>query len=468
MINSYPHANFSRILPKCQSFTLLIICLAQDAVNGSKNGLFGDDLMPTLISSAHGGPCFVVDILWSRMVILSQLCQVIATGSFFAVVVEANIHTFEVFTSMRMAPLLQTVIRLSIRSIQQPIPNNSIASWREHNLVVVSTCIIFSARDKFLFLGRMGPASVSALTHRWLEDSVLIQFCIVRLPLAMMGRGSKRERGGDPKEWQPFSGIGHLLGDESQSPEDDRQGRGPQRGFIDLRIVHTPIVSGGETPPGGGGETPPGEGGTTPSRQRAVESAGSGSQICAAGGGETPPGGGGETPPGEGCTTPSRQRAVESAGSDSQICEALDFVDLEKEADDTCESGWWHNDWAAMAAKGAPGKRYWEQNEHWTLADLVIDPVRSQVFTLGDVGTNIIPESALATFRSGESPSSMGSVMKKCALAVLRQSLSVLGHDGRDNLPGVANWCLQEKLITPIQHEYFIFLDRHGDGDGDL
>ena len=141
MINSYPHANFSRILPKCQSFTLLIICLAQDAVNGSKNGLFGDDLMPTLIS-AHGGPCFVVDILWSRMVVLSQLCQVIAIGSFFAVVVEANIHTFEVFTSMRMAPLLQTVIRLSIRSIQQPILNNSIASWREHNLVVVSTCII--------------------------------------------------------------------------------------------------------------------------------------------------------------------------------------------------------------------------------------------------------------------------------------------------------------------------------------
>jgi len=243
----------------------------------------------------------------------------------------------------------------------------------------------------------------------------------------MRGRGSKREHGGDEKEWRPFSGMGHRLDD------DDKISRSPGDGH--------------KTPIGGGGKTPLGDSGQTPSPQRAVQSAGSGMSSDE-----------------EHNKRDANLRAASSTdcgghGRGAEICS--DIVDLEMEPDNACES-LEHPEWAGMARMPGPTTWEWQQKDHWTLVDLVPDPVRSQVFAPGDLGSHLIPGGQLAAFGNDEGPSSMVSVLQKCALAVLRHTLHILGHVTTDDLPVVADYCLREGLITPIQHKYFIYLDQHG------
>ena len=229
----------------------------------------------------------------------------------------------------------------------------------------------------------------------------------------MRGRGSKREHGGDEKEWRPFSGMGHRLDD------DDKISRSPGDGH--------------KTPIGGGGKTPLGDDGWTPSDEEHNKS-------------------------------DANLRAASSTdcgghGRGAEICS--DIVDLEMEPDNACES-LEHPEWAGMARMPGPTTWEWQQKDHWTLVDLVPDPVRSQVFAPGDLGSHLIPGGQLAAFGNDEGPSSMVSVLQKCALAVLRHTLHILGHVTTDDLPMVVDYCLREGLITPIQHKYFIYLDQHG------
>ena len=220
----------------------------------------------------------------------------------------------------------------------------------------------------------------------------------------MSGRGTKRGHVGDAKEWLPFSGRGHRLGDD-------------RPGAPDMEI-------------GGVGKTPLGDGSQTMSPQRAV------------------------TSPGQASTSPGSG----SRGSCAEICSPI--VDLETEPDNTCEY-FEHPEWAGMVCM--PTTAEWRQKASWTLADLVLDSVQSQVFAHGDFGRNLIPGALLEAFRNDESPSCMVSVLKTCALAVLKQNLHVLGQGVTNDLdlPVVADHCLLEGLITPIQHKYCIFLDQH-------
>ena len=178
---------------------------------------------------------------------------------------------------------------------------------------------------------------------------------------------------------------------------------------------------------------------------------------------------GDKTPLGDGSQTMSPQRAVTSPGraftspgsgsrgSGSDIFSPI--VNLETELGNTCEALLEHPEWASMACM--PTKSQWQQKEDWTLVDLVLDPVRSQVFAHGELGSYLIPGGLLAAFRNGESPSSMESLLQTCFLAVLHKSLHILGQVTTDDLPSVADQCLHVALITPIQHKYCIFLDQH-------
>ena len=108
-----------------------------------------------------------------------------------------------------------------------------------------------------------------------------------------------------------------------------------------------------------------------------------------------------------------------------------------------------------------PTKSQWQQKEDWTLVDLVLDPVRSQVFARGELGSYLIPGGLLAAFRNGESPSSMESLLQTCVLGVLHKILHIMGQVTTDDLPSVADQCLHEALITPMQHKYCYFVDQH-------
>ena len=217
----------------------------------------------------------------------------------------------------------------------------------------------------------------------------------------MSGRGNKREHGGRDKEWRAFAGPGHRLGDVSPRATDKELGCGGK--------TTCPLADGGQT--------------MMMSPQRAITSPGSGSR-----------------------------------GSCAEIRSPI--VDLETEPDNTCEY-FEHPEWAGMACM--PTTAEWRQKASWTLADLVLDSVQSQVFAHGDFGRNLIPEALLEAFRNDESPSCMVSVLKTCALAVLKQNLQVLGQQVTNDfdLPDVADSCLLEGLITPMQHKYCIFLDQH-------
>ena len=219
----------------------------------------------------------------------------------------------------------------------------------------------------------------------------------------MSGRGPKRGHGGDAKEWLPFSGRGHRLGDD-------------RPGAPDMEI-------------GGVGKTPLGDGSQTMSPQRAV------------------------TSPGRAVTSPG------SASRESWLEISPPIVDLETAPGNTCEAlETYAPEWASMARM--PTRSDWQQKKDWRLADLVLDPVRSQVFARGDLGGSLIPGGLLAAFRNGEGPSSMEGVLHTSFLAVLQERLRVLGRVTTDDLPIVANQCLREELITPLQHKYCFFLDR--------
>jgi hypothetical protein len=248
-----------------------------------------------------------------------------------------------------------------------------------------------------------GPRFFSAPPCTRLEHGVLV--CIVCLQHTMSGRGSNRKHDGHYKEWRPYSGQGHRLGDNHP-------------GAPDMEF-------------GGVGKTPHGDGSQTTSPRRAV------------------------TSPGQAVTSPG-------SGSHGSWAEEIrsPIVDLEAEPGNTCES-LEHPEWASMVCM--PTRSQWQQKENWTLCDLVLDPVRSQVFAHGDLGRILIPGGQLAAFRNDESPSSMVSVLQTCVLAVLHDSLSVFGRQVMtDDLPIVADRCLHEGLITPMQHTYCIWLDRHG------
>lgn len=211
----------------------------------------------------------------------------------------------------------------------------------------------------------------------------------------MAGRGNKRGHGGEDKEWSPFSGVGRRLSDEGE--------------------ISQSVGDGGKTPSG----TSSAAGSSSP--QRRVRS----------------------------MTSGSGRRSTEIHN---------DVVDLEAESGNACPF-LDHPGWACMVRM--PSNEEWQQNDRWTLADLVVDSVRSQVFASGDIGSQLLPEGELVVLRNlleDESPPSMVVVLQRSALAILCQSLCLLGHDATDNLPCMAELCLREAVITPLQYKYFMWL----------
>ena len=220
-----------------------------------------------------------------------------------------------------------------------------------------------------------------------------------------MSRGNKRGHGGEQKEWSPFAGVGQRLGND---------------GEISQSI---------------------GDGGKTPLSTQFEE----------------------QDPFNE---LPVRSMASGSGVSGAEICN--DIIDLEAESHNTnifCP----HPEWACMAQ--VPSHEEWQQNDRWTLADLVIPFVRSHVFASGDLGSQLLPHSQLVALRQlcHENQPSMVVVLQDSALAILRQTLGLLGHDATDNLPRTADLCLREGLITPLQQKYLFFLSEaepsHTGGD---
>lgn len=143
----------------------------------------------------------------------------------------------------------------------------------------------------------------------------------------------KRSQGGREKEWAPFSGAGHKLGDNGESSGQTLRGPKGRR-------------SRGAASPGCSSE-----------------------QSCV----------GGAASPGSCSVEPSEGGAAFTPASIGEV------IDLEGEgeslqATDGCGS----EEWAHPPP--LPTLAAWTQKRDWTLADLVGEAVRSSVFGEGDIG----------------------------------------------------------------------------------
>ena len=139
-------------------------------------------------------------------------------------------------------------------------------------------------------------------------------------------------------------------------------------------------------------------------------------------------------------------------GYHNDVTDIID-VDAQPAADLVLEPNQ-HAEWASIFGKRNHLQEYWQQKDSWTLADLVSEPVRSDVFSTGDLGQQPLPLSwqLLVTYPT------MLQVLQNSALALLHQSLALLGLEAPDDLAATADVSLHEGLVTPMQHKYLVFL----------
>ena len=139
-------------------------------------------------------------------------------------------------------------------------------------------------------------------------------------------------------------------------------------------------------------------------------------------------------------------------GYHNDVTDIID-VDAQPAADLVLEPNE-HAEWASIFGKRNHLQEYWQQKDSWTLADLVSEPVRSDVFLTGDLGQQPLPLSwqLLVTYPT------MLQVLQNSALALLHQSLALLGLEAPDDLAATADVSLHEGLVTPMQHKYLVFL----------
>jgi hypothetical protein len=234
--------------------------------------------------------------------------------------------------------------------------------------------------------------------------------------------GKKRRRSDPNKEWSPFSGTGHKLGESSgetlQSPDERCK---------NYRRMNTPTKL----------PEPPASSSTTlkspDEAQMKFIIASSASHMTA---------------------SPMVLPTFDNGYHSDDVTDIID-VDAQPAADLVLEPNE-HAEWASIFGKRNPGQEYWQQKDSWTLADLVSEPVRSDVFSTGDLGQQPLPLSwqLLGTYPT------MLQVLQKSALALLHQSLVLLGLEAPDDLAATADVSLHEGLVTPMQHKYLVFLSQ--------
>jgi hypothetical protein len=232
--------------------------------------------------------------------------------------------------------------------------------------------------------------------------------------------GAGKRRRSDPnKEWSPFSGTGHKLGESSgetlQSP-DERP--------TNYRRMDNPTEF--PEPPASSSKTL--ESPDEAQMKLIIESRES--QMTA---------------------SPMVLPTFDN-GYHNDVTDIID-VDAQPAADLVLEPNQ-HAEWASIFGKRNHLQEYWQQKDSWTLADLVSEPVRSDVFSTGDLGQQPLPLSwqLLVTYPT------MLQVLQNSALALLHQSLALLGLEAPDDLAATADVSLHEGLVTPMQHKYLVFL----------
>ena len=228
--------------------------------------------------------------------------------------------------------------------------------------------------------------------------------------------GAGKKRRSDPNwEWSPFSGPGHRLGESSgetlQSPDE------PCKNY---RRLHPASSSNGEF----SGETL-----KSPDEAQMKFSESSESQMTA-------------SP----MVLPTFENGYHSDA-------ATDIIDVD--AQPAAEPNE-HAEWASILGKSRPSQEDWQQKDSWTLADLVSEPVRSDVFSTGNLGQQPLP----LPWQTLVQYPTMLQVLQKNALALLHQSLVLLGLEAPDDLAATADLSLHEGLVTPKQHKYLVFLSQ--------
>ena len=229
--------------------------------------------------------------------------------------------------------------------------------------------------------------------------------------------GAGKRRRSDPnREWSPFSGTGHRLGESSgetlQSPDE------PCKNY---RRLHPASSSNGEF----SGETlkSPDEA----QMKFIIES--SESQMTA---------------------SPMVLPTFDNGYHSDAVTDIID-VDAQPAAEPNE-----HAEWASILGKSSPSQEDWLQKDSWTLADLVSEPVRSDVFSTGELGQQPLP----LPWQTLVQYPTMLQVLQKNALALLHQSLVLLGLEAPDDLAATADVSLHEGLVTPKQHKYLVFLSQ--------